>query len=194
MKRRRTKELVQLSLLLALILIQTWVPFLGNINIPPLSITFVHVTVIVTTLTLGTREGVIVGTFWGLNSWIRAVIMPISPLHTMVLSNPLISVVPRILMPLIIGKIYEHLSTDKQQSKSVYGILGGLGSLLNTVILLGFIGLFQANSGMAAFGVESHRALWLSLMGIVTANGMPEMIFSAMVTPIVVIALKKTIR
>lgn len=186
----RTTQMVRLALFFALITIQTWVPFLGNINIPPLSITFVHVTVIVAVLWLGTKEGVIVGAVWGLNSWVRSLVMPVSPLHALVLSSPIISVLPRILMPLIIGYVYRHMMNGKTgENHWRLSFLGGLGSLLNTGLLLGFIGLFKTSAGMSVMGATSSQALWYILMGIVLTNGIPEAIFSSIMTPILVRAL-----
>ncbi|MBR7927029.1 ECF transporter S component [Aerococcaceae bacterium zg-ZUI334] len=197
--KNRTGELVRLALFLSLIMIQTWVPFLGNINIGLLSITFIHVTVIVATLWLGLREGVMVGTMWGINSWIRSLAMPTSPLATYALSSPIVSVLPRILMPLIIGLIYMNLPKKHQQSKITLFILGGLGAILNTVLLLGAIGLFRSSGGAIAMGViqdaaqatsQTSLVLWKILGGIVISNGIPEMIFSALVTPTLVTALQ----
>lgn len=192
---QRTQQLVRLALFFALIAIQTWVPFLGNINIPPLSITFVHVTVLVAVLWLGIKEGTMVGAFWGINSWLRALVMPVSPLHQLVLSSPIISVVPRILMPLIIGYLYYYLiKKDARENRWVLAFLGGLGSLLNTLLLLGFIGIFKTSAGIAAMGASSSQALWYILMGIVMTNGVPEAIFSSIVTPILVKALRASQR
>ncbi|HFI0462953.1 TPA: ECF transporter S component [Streptococcus suis] len=191
---KKTQMLLRLALFMALVAIQTWVPFLGNINIPPLSITFVHVTVIVATLWLGTKAGLVVGGFWGINSWIRSVVMPISPLQQLVLSSPIISVIPRLLMPLIIGLLFHGLKVETQNKKWVQVLFGALGAILNTVILLGFIGLFKADAGMGAMGAETNAALWMILMGIVTVNGIPEMIFSGLVTPPLLMALKHSRR
>ena len=46
----KTNQLVKLSVFVALIIIQSWVPMLGNIPTPVLSITYIHVTVILATL------------------------------------------------------------------------------------------------------------------------------------------------
>lgn len=186
----KTRNLLRMALFFALVTIQTWVPFLGNIDTPLLSVTIVHVTVIVATLWLGTKQGLAVGTFWGINSWLRALIMPVSPLQTFVLSSPIISVLPRILMPLIIGSLYHRLSESQKKSKVIQAIFGALGAALNTIILLGFIGIFKTNAGMTAMNAETSSALWVILMGIVVSNGIPEFIFSGLVTPPILNALK----
>nr|WP_276934297.1 ECF transporter S component [Globicatella sulfidifaciens] len=190
----KTGDIVKLGLFFALVFIQTWVPFLGNINTPLLSVTIVHVTVIVATLWLGIKEGVLVGTFWGINSWLRALIMPNSLMAAMVFNSPIISVLPRFLMPLIIGAIYYNLSKNLQNSKMVHILLGALGSLLNTAIVLGFIGLFRANGAMQALGADTSAHLWKVLWGIVISNGVPEFLFSGIVTPPLLAAVKYSSR
>lgn len=190
----KTSNIVKLGLFFALVFIQTWVPFLGNINTPLLSVTIVHVTVIVATLWLGIKEGVLVGTFWGINSWLRALIMPNSLMAAMVFNSPVISVLPRFLMPLIIGAIYYNLNKKMQNSKIVHILLGALGSLLNTAIVLGFIGLFRVQGGMEALGAETSAHLWKVLWAIVLSNGVPEFLFSGIVTPPLLAAVKYSSR
>lgn len=60
-KKLSTRRIAIFGLLTAILLIQNFVPFLGNIPIPPLNPTIIHITVIVATLTLGTVDGMILG-------------------------------------------------------------------------------------------------------------------------------------
>ncbi|WP_164470891.1 ECF transporter S component [Vaginisenegalia massiliensis] len=192
MSQRRfdTQRLVTLSVLIAIIILQTWVPFLGNINIPPFSITFIHVTVIVTTLWLGTKEGMIIGLVWGLNSLARSLIMPVSPLHLLIFSSPLVSVLPRVLMPLVVGGVAMAFHRKPNLHKAEGLVCGMLGSLLNTVFVLGAMALFKQSAFMQMKGVTDTAALWKLLGGIVVANGIPEMIVAGLVTPILLLALR----
>ncbi|MBG9979708.1 ECF transporter S component [Facklamia lactis] len=185
----KTKKLVILSIFMAIILLQTWVPFLGYIAIPPLSITIIHVTVIVATLWLGTKEGVLIGTFWGINSLIRAYLMPTSPMYIYVFSSPLVSVLPRILMPLIVGWS-AHVKSKHMTDRLRYMIHGGLGSVLNTVLVLGAIAVFKRAEYLQIQGASLSN-LWKVLGGIILINGIPEMIFSIIVTPIIMMALRR---
>lgn len=186
----KTKRLVQLGLFLALIILQTWVPMLGNINIPPLSITFIHVTVIVATLWLGTYEGMVVGLMWGLNSLLRAYIQPVSPMHVLVFISPFVSVLPRVLMPFVIGHIAQFLRS-KNISKTLIGtISGGLGSLLNTIFVLGAIALFKQADYLSIKEIAQPE-LWAVLGGIVVTNGVPEAIAASIMTPAIYRALDR---
>lgn len=188
---KKTKRLVQLSLFMALIILQTWVPMLGNINIPPLSITFIHVTVIIATLWLGTYEGMAVGLMWGLNSLLRAYIQPVSPLHTLVFTSPLVSVLPRVLMPFIVGNLANFFRSRKL-SKNLLGMLSGVaGSLLNTIFVLGAIALFKQAAYLQIKEITQPE-LWAVLGSIVVVNGMPEAIAAGIVTPAIYRALDRS--
>ncbi|MCW6653125.1 ECF transporter S component [Aerococcaceae bacterium NML191292] len=185
---KKTKRLVQLGLFMALIILQTWVPMLGNINIPPLSITFIHVTVIIATLWLGTYEGMAVGLMWGLNSLLRAYIQPVSPLHILVFTSPLVSVLPRVLMPLIVGNLANFFRSQKL-SKNLVGMLSGVaGSLLNTIFVLGAIALFKQADYLQIKEITQPE-LWAVLGSIVVVNGVPEAIAAGIVTPAIYRAL-----
>lgn len=61
-----TKRLTMMAIATAILLIQNFVPFLGNLPLPPLNPTIIHITVIVFTFLLGTRDGMIIGAIWGL--------------------------------------------------------------------------------------------------------------------------------
>ena len=186
---QKTRHLVYLSAFMAIILLQNWVPLLGYVAIPPLNITIIHVTVIIATLWLGTRDGFIIGSFWGLNSLIRSYVMPTSPMYVYVFSSPLISLIPRMLMPLIVG-LLAHVYLKKLNPRIRHMVAGGLGSLLNTVLVLGSIGLFK-RSEYAQIAGANLEGLWQVLGGIILVNGVPEMIFSIIVTPMIMLALEK---
>ena len=186
---KRTIGLVKLAMFLAIIMIQTWVPFMGYVAIPPLNITIIHVTVIVATLYLGPKQGLAVGTFWGLNSLIRAYTMPTSPMYIYVFSSPLVSLLPRMIMPLIVAAMYRVFSYDKWRSKS-YALAGAVGAISNTVLVLGAIVLFKRADYLSITQADMST-LWNILGGIVVVNGIPEMIFSGLVTPIIMKVLSK---
>lgn len=188
----KTKEMVRISLFAAIIILQSWVPFLGNITIPlyPLAITFIHVTVIVATLYLGTKAGVIVGGVWGINSLIRAYVMPTSPMYLYVFNSPFVTILPRLLMPLLVGLISHYILNKTTSFKVNAAISGVLGSLLNTILVLGAIVVFRRNEYLTIQDA-SMETLWNILGGIVLANGVPEMILAGLLVPIILTALKR---
>lgn len=179
----KTNQLVKLSVFVALIIIQSWVPMLGNIPTPVLSITYIHVTVILATLWLGWKEGVLVGTAWGLNSWIRALTAPVSPINAQVLSDVMVSVLPRMLMPLILAGLIVVFKSWSKNPRLVGAMAGFSGSFLNTFLVLGAIVLFKQEVYMTIKGVD-QTGLWQLLGGIIATNGILEAFVAAILTPI----------
>ena len=179
----KTNQLVKLSVFVAIIIIQSWVPMLGNIPPPVLSITYIHVTVILATLWLGWKEGVLVGTAWGLNSWIRALTAPVSPINAQVLSDVMVSVLPRMLMPLILAGLIVVFKSWSKNPRLVGALAGFSGSFLNTFLVLGAIVLFKQEVYMTIKGVD-QTGLWQLLGGIIATNGILEAFVAAILTPI----------
>ena len=179
----KTNQLVKLSVFVALIIIQSWVPMLGNIPTPVLSITYIHGTVILATLWLGWKEGVLVGTAWGLNSWIRALTVPLSPIHAQVLSDVMVSVLPRMLMPLILAGLIVVFKSWSKNPRLVGALAGFSGSFLNTFLVLGAMVLFKQEAYMTIQGVD-QTGLWKLLGGIIATNGILEAFVAAVLTPI----------
>lgn len=179
----KTNQLVKLSVFVALIIIQSWVPMLGNIPTPVLSITYIHVTVILATLWLGWKEGVLVGAAWGLNSWIRALTAPVSPINAQVLSDVMVSVLPRMLMPLILAGLIVVFKSWSKNPRLVGALAGFSGSFLNTFLVLGAIVLFKQEVYMTIKGVD-QTGLWKLLGGIIATNGILEAFVAAILTPI----------
>ena len=179
----KTNQLVKLSVFVALIIIQSWVPMLGNIPTPVLSITYIHVTVILATLWLGWKEGVLVGMAWGLNSWIRALTAPVSPINAQVLSDVMVSVLPRMLMPLILAGLIVVFKSWSKNPRLVGALAGFSGSFLNTFLVLGAIVLFKQEVYMTIKGVD-QTGLWQLLGGIIATNGILEAFVAAILTPI----------
>ncbi|KAF1296049.1 ECF transporter S component [Enterococcus sp. JM4C] len=184
----KTFRLVLRSILLAIIIVQAMVPWLGFIPLGFVSLTIIHVTVIIAAVVLGPKDGMIIGLFWGIATVIRAFAMPTTPFDTLVFTNPIISVVPRVLVGLVAGYAF-HWVYKKSHSITGGAITAGiLGSLTNTILVLGFMGLFYTNATAGAYGVDSSL-LFKTLFGVAIANGIPEAIGAAIITPLLAKAL-----
>ena len=75
-------------------------------------------------------------------TFIRAFVWPTSPLATIVFTNPLVSVLPRILIGVVAGYTFMWLSKRLSSKILSTGVAAVLGSLTNTVLVLGQIYLF----------------------------------------------------
>ena len=186
MKRRQQIQRSTIrSILIAIIILQDFVPFLGNIPVGPLSITTMHVTVIIAAIVVGPVDGAIIGGVWGILTWVRAFVAPSSPLAPLVMVNPLVSVVPRIMIGLVAGYLYRWLARLSKQPRLAMILAGIAGSLANTGLVVGAIALFYRTPAVArAYGVNVDHLL-PALETIMATNGLAELVFAAIVVPLV---------
>lgn len=188
----KTRKLVAVAVFIAIILIQSWVPALGYITFGAISLTFIHVTVIIATLWLGTKEGVIIGGVWGVMAMVIAYLRG-TPFERLVFTNPLIAVLPRLLMPLVVGGL-AYLLYKKGIGDKTMGFIGGVtGSLLNTTFVLGALGLFAGSAFLETVPGAEMDQLWTIIGGIIVANGIPEAILAGVLTPLILVAVKRAV-
>lgn len=184
----KTYRLVIRAILTAIIILQTMVPFLGFIPIGITSLTIIHITVIVAAIVLGTKDGMFIGLVWGIFTMIRAFTSPTSPLDIAVFTNPIISVVPRMLVGLVAGLLFTiiYKKTKKVVAASIVAAI--FGTITNTVLVLTLMGTLYTGLVATTYGVDAS-ALFVTLGGIAITNGISEVITAAILTPILVKAL-----
>lgn len=184
-RRQQIQQSTIRSILIVIIILQDFVPFLGNIPVGPLSITTMHVTVIIVAIVVGPVDGAIIGGAWGILTWVRAFVAPSSSLAPLVMVNPLVSVVPRIMIGLVAGYLYRWLTRLSKQPRLAMILAGIAGSLTNTGLVLGAIALFYRTPAVArAYGVNVAHLL-PALETIMATNGLAELVFAAIVVPLV---------
>ena len=157
---------------------------LGFIPIPPINPTIMHIPVIIGAIIEGPLVGAFVGGIFGVSSMIRAFMTP-TPTN-FIFWNPIISVGVRILIGVVSGYVYRML----KNKKSGVAISALLGSLTNTVGVLGLAYLIYLSKYASALGI-SESAATAALLGIAGTNGIPEAIVSAMIVVPVVAAYHK---
>lgn len=172
-----------LGIFTAIILLQSFVPFLGYIPIPPLNPTIIHITVIIAAISLGTKEGMIIGGVWGVVRLIRAFAAPQTPLDPLIFTNPLISVLPRILVGLVAGLVFYSFRKKGNQTFGM-ALSAVLASLTNTIVVLSFIYLFYKDDYAAAINVDSSNLMYV-LGGVVLTNGVAEAVAAGILGPII---------
>ena len=191
-QKNKTYRIAILGILSAFIIVQTFVPFLGNIPIPPLNPTIIHITVIVAAFVLSTKDGMLVGLVWGFARMVKAYTLPASPLDLLLWTNPVIAVVPRVMVGLVAGLVFYAFLKRKQEKVGMV-TAAVLGSLTNTVLVLGFIALFYGNEYATALNVDPSNLLKV-LAGIVATNGIGEAVAAGLIAPFIATALMKVRR
>jgi uncharacterized membrane protein len=170
----RTRTIViagVLSAISILLGITRWgfIPWFGGI-----SLTIMHVPVIIGAVLEGPIVGVLIGLIFGIFSLIQAAVAPNGP-GDVPFTNPLISVLPR----LFIGPVAWLVWTALKKWPAV-GLAGaGLaGSLTNTVLVLGMFGVL-------------NLAPWSLVWTVAVTNGLPEIAVSALIVLAVVAAWRQ---
>ena len=189
MKRQRTFQMVLSAMFIAMIILQSFVPFLGNIPLAALNITIIHITVIVGGIVLGPQAGFLLGFTWGVCSLIFAYTSA-NVLSFMIFTNPLISILPRLLMGGLVALFYHKATKLIDYDRLRMAVTGFLGSIMNTVFVLSSIYLLMGNQYAELKG-KTVAELPLFLMSVVMTNGVPEALAATVVTPIIASILVK---
>ncbi|UQS83003.1 ECF transporter S component [Bombilactobacillus thymidiniphilus] len=178
------------AILIAIIIIQTMTPFLGFIPLGIINITIVHITVIVAAIVLSPADGALIGLIWGLGTMLRAYTAPTSPLDTLVFTNPIIAVLPRVLVGYFAGITYRFFKNKFHKAVLSMTIASVVGTLTNTVFVLGLMRIMYASAMASSYGT-SVSLLNKTIMGVVASNGIPELIAAVIIVPIICSALFK---
>lgn len=190
--------MVSVALMAAIVIVLANTP-LGMIQLPIIKETTVHIPVIIGAILLGPSAGAILGAVFGVCSLISNTMAPtllsfaFSPfMSTTGIPGALkaiwISVGCRILIGVAAGWLWILLSKLKVGQLIALPIVGFIGSMVNTVAVMGSIYLLFAQEYAQAREV-GVTAVWGLIMGTVTASGIPEAIAAA----VLVLALGKVL-
>lgn len=199
---QKTRNLTFLGVMLAVTIIMDSVPLLGAIPMGSVSATITHIPTIITGIILGPIYGLVMGTSFGIVSLIHAATRPVSPIDPLFM-NPLLSVLPRMLIGVasyygytLARKILSLFAVKGSLSTTVSSVIGGiLGSLTNTVFVLGMLYLIYAKEvAEKIFGDAGMlKEVRVMLLGVVVSNALLEAIVAAIITSAIVVAYKKVI-
>ncbi|WP_041487107.1 ECF transporter S component [Acetoanaerobium sticklandii] len=164
---------------------------LGFIPVGPTNATIMHIPVIIGAIVEGPIVGMLVGLIFGIFSLIRSITAP-TPI-SFVFWNPLVSILPRILIGLASYYIYKFFSKATKNEAVSIGITGALGTLVNTLGVLGMVYALYAEKFVSALGLSGQNAFKV-ISGIGITNGLPEMFVAMLIVTAAVKAIKKVRR
>lgn len=163
----------------------------GFIPLPLMKATILHVPVIIGALVAGPRVGVMVGFIFGCFSIFQAITTPV--VLSFAFLNPLISVVPRVLIGLGTYYVYKVVWKAIHKESFSLAVAGFTGSVINTVGVMGGIYLIYAKDFAELRNIPLDDVVNI-IVGVCLFNGIPEAVVSAVITVPVVIVLKKVIK
>lgn len=241
-----SRKLVTAAMLGAITIVLSLTP-LGLIPLGFINATTMHIPVIIGAIAEGPVVGALVGLIFGVSSLLNALLRNPSPV-SFVFYNPLISVLPRVLIGItsyyaykacqnigdkklknlskvlwiaisigLIYLLYKNITEGKsllniifviillalviglftysRKSKKDFPIAIGafVGSMTNTILVLGGIYLIYAESYVKTLGLPMDSAR-SAILGVTITSGIPEAILSVILSTAVIKALKSSRR
>ncbi|NBH77573.1 ECF transporter S component [Clostridiaceae bacterium] len=188
-KKANVRLLTQMGLLTGLMVVMAFTP-LGYIPLGFMNATTMHIPVILGACLFGPKMGAVLGGLFGVTSVIRATLTPtltsfvftpfysFSPEFHGSWKSLIVAIVPRILIGVVAGLAYQLAAKYVKQDAAAFAAAGFLGSITNTIGVMGLIYLLFGEQYAAAAG-ESFELLLGIIMGVVGTQGVPEAIIAA---------------
>lgn len=196
---KKTFQLTIFTLFAAIILMLSMTP-LGFINLAFIKATIVHVPVIIGSILLGPKAGAGLGLIFGLNSMINNTIAPsvlsfaFSPLVPVIGTESgslwaiVIALLPRILVGVFPYYVVKKFKTKNETFK--LGLAGFIGSMTNTILVMGLIYILFKDSYAMAQGLQP-QVVANTILTVVFTNGIIESLVATLITvPVTKIMLK----
>ena len=201
--KKDTRWLTSVALMAAVVILLANTP-LGMIQLPIIKATTVHIPVILGAILLGPMAGAILGAAFGVCSLISNTVTPtllsfaFSPFMSMTgMSGAVkavwISVGCRMMIGIISGWFWILVKKCKLNHFIALPIAGFLGSMVNTVFVMGSIYVLLAREYAQARNVGVEAVFGL-VMGTVTASGIPEAIAAAVLVAVIGKVLLKVVK
>ncbi len=183
--KNKTKELSETALFIAVILVMSAVPFLGYIPLGPINATTIHIPVILGAILFGWKRGALLGGVFGLTSLIKNTVTPnassfvFSPFVPVLGSEKgslwalAVALLPRVLIGVFAALVFSALTKVKVKRPVACAAAGFVGSMTNTIFVMGGIYLFFGRSYAAVKDI-AYETLLTAIRAIVTGSGLVE--------------------
>lgn len=194
MRNKTIKMIAVNAMFFALLILMTFVPYIGYITVGPISFTTMHIVVLIGALFYGYKEGALLGFVFGLLSLIKAISYPSTLDYIFV--NPFVSVLPRVLFGLISGLVFSLLK--KRMKPLHYKIIlypvCGLLTFLHTVLVIlclyvfGILDVFKISSLLGLKQIidginNAYGNFWSFLFGFLAIGTVFEIVISVIAVP-----------
>ncbi len=200
MKNKVIKNIAYDAMFIALIILFTFVDYLGYINIGFVSFTTIHILVLIGTSLFGWKKGLLYGFIMGLFSLLKAIQYPGTGNYFFL--NPFISIIPRMIFGGVSGLVFDLLK--KYCSQKVYSSLvlpaSGVLTLFHTVVVVLFWYIFGILdpfyiSRALGLGEMIKSFTFVTFVGtFISLGALFEIIASMVVTPLVYFTIFKAFK
>ncbi|MFA5421219.1 MAG: ECF transporter S component [Bacilli bacterium] len=184
MRNKFVRSIIFDAMFLAIILIMTFVPYVGFIQIGLISFTLVHIPVLIGAALFGWKRGLMYGLFFGVASLIKATTYPGTIDFLFV--NPLISILPRVVFGFAAGLLFSLLKKmPKFYQKGFYiAVASFFLTALHTFMVLSMLWLIHR---VEIEGFLQSPVTWvgLALGTLIGVGALVEAGIAAIATPTV---------
>ncbi len=186
----KVRDITMNAMFIAITLILALVPGLGMINIGFVSITIMHIPVIIAGLVLGAKAALINATAFGVAAMFIAATRPVGVFDVLFV-NPLVSVLPRIIFGLSIVVVAGLMKWLTKNFVVVASVTSIVATLVHTVAVL--LAMYIAATGSASPEIlAAAPTSALVLIGsVLLSNGIFEIIASVVIAVPTSVALNK---
>ena len=179
-------NLIFLTLVIALISLMTFVPYIGYITVGIFSLTLIPIPVLVFSYLKGYKWGWVYGLIFGLTSYLVAITSASSVLDVFFAEYPVIAILPRVLFGLLSGIVFSLIKRfipNKAVRKVVLIPACFLLTCLHGILVFTFLFIFCRNAIETAF----NAPFWSIFYSAVFLTGtIPESIATAVAVPLIV--------
>lgn len=194
-RKKRTQRLTLAAFFVAIEIIMGNTP-LGFIPVGAISITTMHLPVILSGIVLGPGYGALCGAVFGATSMIHATMAPnitsfcFSPFITIGGTSGnffsiLIAFGPRIFLGWFSAVLFRMMKKHANDAVSA-SIAAGVNTFLHTILVMGLIWIFFGTAYAEAAGIS----VGMVILAVLSSNGILEIILAAVAIPALVRALK----
>ena len=183
----KVKSLAMDAMIIAIIVIMGLIPQVGYIMIlPGLSLTLVHLPVLLGCYIGGPKKGLLYGLVFGLTSWYQAM-FNMSGLNIFFI-YPWISVLPRVLFGFIAGLVLSFLRKLLKGNDKFYVTSGAsfLLTVIHTSLVFSCLFIFYPTEMISLFGStqEITQGVTFFFFGVILLGAAGEALLAAILIPI----------
>ena len=140
------KEITFNAMFIAIVAVMALIPNLGIITVGPISITILHIPVIVAGIAFGMKSAIIVSLAFGLSTMFVAMTRAVTPIDVLFV-NPVLSVFPRLLFGLTISFIWKMIASLKVNENISISITAFFATVFHAIFVLGTLYFFLGYTG-----------------------------------------------
>jgi len=182
------RQLTIIGLLSALTVV-LGVTGLGFIPIPPINATILHIPTLIGALLEGPKIGMVIGFIFGCYSLVQNMIQP--NIMSFVFLNPIVSVLPRMLIGPISYLVYRYLPFKRAIWRVIIALF--VGTMVHTILVMSLIYIIYAEPYAAAKGIPIDHVANI-VIGVAVFHGPLEALAAVVVGTPVVMALRAKLK